>query len=63
MRHGCPGGLTSGAAKRDGEETGMKVEHRAGLPRQAWRLAALSLAFALLVAAAAACGGEEGETP
>jgi branched-chain amino acid transport system substrate-binding protein len=49
--------------KRNGEETGMKVEHPAGLPRQAWRLAALSLAFVLLVAVAAACGGEEEETP
>ena len=41
----------------------MKVERFAGSPRLAWRLAALSLAFVVLVAMAAACAGGDEETP
>jgi branched-chain amino acid transport system substrate-binding protein len=49
--------------ERDGEETGMQVEHFAGSLRQVWRLAALSLAFVVLVAMAVGCAGGEEGTP
>jgi branched-chain amino acid transport system substrate-binding protein len=41
----------------------MKVKRLARLSYQAWGLAVVFLASALLVAVAAACGGEEEETP
>jgi branched-chain amino acid transport system substrate-binding protein len=41
----------------------MKVDHLARMSRQAWGLAVVSLAFVLLVAMAAGCGGEEKGTP
>jgi branched-chain amino acid transport system substrate-binding protein len=41
----------------------MKTRHLARLLRQVRSLAVVALAFALLVAMAAACGGEEEETP
>jgi len=37
----------------------MKVKHLARMSRQAWGLAIVSLAFVVLVAMAAGCGGEE----